>query len=565
LDTACSEQIISEDYADFIIENGRFPESFITIPNFCYDAISNIYSVAYVPIESLPNNIIQQYTYSIFPSCFGLLQIDSLDEAGISQIQNIPSLNLTGQGVLIGIVDTGIDYMHEAFKNADGTTRIISIWDQTINDTILKPLGFNYGVEYKEEQINLALASEDPLTVVPSIDMNGHGTFLAGIAAGNKNSANNFSGVVPDAKIVVVKLKQAKRYIRDFFSIPQDVDCYQENDIMFGIKYLLDISKELNRPISICIGIGSSQGSHDGRHALSNYISTVADEKGVGVTVAAGNEGSKRHHYSGVVDVAVGYDTVELKVGANNKGFSMELWGNSPNLFSIDILSPTGEYISRIPARLKETRKIEFIFEKTILFIDYDIVESQTGDELILIRFQNPTEGIWRFRVYSNIVFNPVFNIWLPITNFIGTDTFFSSPDPDTTLTAPANAEIPIIATAYNHRNDSIYIDASRGFTRANRINPSFAAPGVNLLGPTLKNEYTVLSGTSVSAAFTTGAVAMILEWGMRQGNQTQFDTVEIKNFLIRGAKRDTGKVYPNKEWGYGILDLYNTFISLRG
>ncbi len=559
------DQIISEDYADFIIENERFPESFITSPNFCHETISNTYSVAYVPVTSLPSNMIQQYSYSIFPSCFGLMQIDSLDEAGISQIQRAPSLNLTGRGVLIGIVDTGIDYTHEAFKNADATTKIVSIWDQTINDTSQKPVGLNYGAEYTEEQINLALTSEDPLSIVPSMDTNGHGTFLAGIAAGNRNEIRNFSGVVPDAKIVVVKLKQAKRYIREFFSIPLEADCYQENDIMFGIKYLLDVSRKLNQPISICIGLGSSQGSHDGRHSLSSFISTVADEKGVGATIAAGNEGPKRHHYSGTVDAAIGYDTVELKVGPNNMGFSMELWGNSPNLFSIDILSPTGEYISRIPARLKETRKIDFIFERTIIFVDYEIVESQTGDQLILIRFQNPTEGIWRFRVYSSITFNPQFNVWLPITNFLGTDTFFTKPDPEITLTAPANAEIPIIATAYNHRNDSIYIDASRGYTRAGKINPTFAAPGVNLLGPTLNNEYTVLSGTSVSAAFTTGAVAMILEWGIRQESQTQFDTVEIKNYLIRGAKRDSDKVYPNREWGFGILDLYNTFISLRG
>lgn len=558
MDQVCTNQIISEDYADLIIENERFLEGLKSIPNFCYSIINNVFSVAYVPISYLPSNIIQEFSYSVLPTCYGLLQIDSLDISGVTRVQNIPALNLTGQGVLIGIIDTGIDYTHEAFINSDGTTKIISIWDQTINNTTSKPSGFYYGTEYTEEQINLALSSNEPLSIVPSIDSNGHGTSLAGIAAGNLNTARNFRGIVPDSKIVVVKLKQAKQFSRDFFIIPPEADCYQENDIMFGIKYLLEVAKKLGRPISICIGLGSSQGSHTGRHSLSNYISSVADEKGVGVSIAAGNEGNSRHHHSGVVDVNVGYNTVELSVGPNNRGFSMELWGNSPNLFSIDILSPTGEYISRIPSRLKETRQVSFLLEETKIFVDYEIIESQTGDELILLRFQNPTEGIWRFRVYSSINFNPLFNIWLPINNFLGIDTFFTNPDPNTTLTDPANTVIPIIATAYDHTNQSLYINASRGYTRANIINPSFAAPGVNLLGPTLNNDYTILSGTSVSAAFTAGVVAMLLQWGT-------FDTLEIKNFLIRGAKRDSSIAYPNKEWGYGILDVFNAFNILRG
>lgn len=557
MDQACIEQVISEDYADLIIETEHIPDGLKAATNFCYTPINNTYSVAYVPILSLPYNIIQQYSYSVLPSCFGLAEMDSLDVAGVTKVQNIPTLNLTGEGILVGIIDTGIDYTHDAFKNADGTTRIVSIWDQTINTTS-KPEGYYYGTEYTEEQINAALASTEPLSSVPSMDTNGHGTFLAGIAAGNKNIEQNFSGIVTNAKIVVVKLKQAKKYIRDYFMIPQDVDCYQENDIMFGIKYLLDISNKLKRPISICIGLSSSQGSHDGRHSLANYISSIADTKGVGVTVAAGNEGNTRHHYSGTVDAATGYNTVELRVGPNTQGFSMELWGNSPNLFSIDILSPTGEYISRIPSRLKETREITFTLEKTILYVDYEIIESQTGDELILIRFKNPTEGIWRFRVYSTINFNPRFNIWLPINNFIGPNTYFTNPDPTITLTAPANTVIPIIATAYDHTNQSLFINASKGYTRSNIVNPSFAAPGVNLLGPTLNNGYTTLSGTSVAAAFTAGVVAMILEWNV-------YDTLEIKNFLIRGAKRSEGVEYPNREWGYGTLDVFGAFSSLRG
>jgi len=565
LNQNCSEGIISEDYADFILQNNQIPESLTSIPEFCYDIISNILTVAYLPIVKLPSELIQKYSYSIFPKCYGLLDLQSLEDTGVTQIQNVPNLSLSGQGVLIGIIDTGIDYLHQAFKNSDGTTKIISIWDQTINNTNSIPIGFYYGTEYLQEQIDLALTSLDPLSIVPSIDHNGHGTFLAGIAAGSRNSDEKFSGVAPDARIVVVKLKNAKQFTRKFFLIPSEVDCYQENDIILGIRYLLSVSKRLSRPISICIGLGTSQGSHESRDALSTYLTNIADQNGIGISIAAGNEGNSGHHYSSLVDDKIGYNTVELKVGPNNKGFAMELWGNSPNIFSIDILSPAGQYVPRISARLKENREINFIFENTKLFVDYELVEAQTGDELILIRLQNPSEGVWRFRVYSSFNLEPKFHIWLPITNFLDKNTYFLKPDPYCTLTSPGNSFTPIITTAFNYADKSLFVNASKGFTRSNMINPDIAAPGVDMIGPELKNKYTVKSGTSISAAFTAGVVAMFLEWGIVKGNQTQFNTLQIKRILIRGAKRNPDITYPNKEWGYGILDVYNAFYSLRG
>lgn len=563
MDSTCAPRIIDEQYGDFMFGTDEIPESIKVIPDFCYEVLNSATSVAYIPLELLPENLIPRYSYSVYPNCFGLMDLDSLEDSGVSRIQSSEYLNLTGEGVLIGIVDTGIDYLQNAFLNRDGSSKIVSIWDQTIQNENARPEGFFYGTEYTKDQIDLAISSAQPYSIVPSVDEIGHGTALAGIAAGTRNEEQRFSGVAQDAQIVVVKLKQAKEYLRRFFFIPSDAVCYQENDIMQGVKYLLNVSRSIARPISICIGIGTSQGAHNAQSPLSNYLTTISTQRGVGVSVAAGNEGNRGHHYSATVDPTIGYDTVELNVGPNNSGFSMELWGQSPNIFSIDLFSPTGQYIPRIPARLKETRELNFIFENTKVFVDYELVESQTGGELILIRFQNPMEGIWRFRVYSTVNIEPNFHIWLPINNFLEEGTRFIRPDPYYTLTSPGNTVIPIVTAAYDYRNNGLYLYSSRGYTIENVVNPTFAAPGVNMIVPTTNDSYTTQSGTSIAAAFTAGVVAMLLEWGVVKGNQTQMDTLQIKNFLIRGARRDPSVVYPNRDWGYGILDVYNAFSTL--
>lgn len=562
MDIDCREQILGEDYADLIVEYSQLSD--LEAYGYCYSIIDKNFATIHVPLDELPSNFLQVFGFSSNPLCFGLMDIPSTEASGISALRNIPVLNLRGQGVLIGIVDTGIDYTHEAFIQADGTSRILSIWDQTIQDGP-PPDGFNIGTVYTREQINAALEDNDPFSLVPTRDEDGHGTFLAGIAAGNRNDQANFSGIATDAEIVVVKLKKAKAYLKEFYRIPPLADAYQGNDIMLAVSYLLNVAAQTQKPISICIGLGSSQGAHDNYGIMGLFFNDVARRNGVAVSVAAGNEGNRRNHFSGQVTRAQESDTVELRVGPNEYGFTMELWGNTPNIFSIDILSPTGEYIPRIPARLNESREIRFILEETIVNIDYFLIAAESGDQLILLRFLKPTEGIWRFRIYSSGDYNLGYNIWLPIHLFISDDTYFTTPDPDTTVTTPGNTILPMTVTAYDVSNDSLFINASRGFTRMGDIKPDFAAPGVNLVGPAPNNRYVTMSGTSVAAAHNTGISALLLEWGITLGFFRQMSTIEIKNFLIKGAVRDPLTDYPNKAWGYGRLNIYNSFLRLRG
>jgi subtilisin family serine protease len=564
MDENCRERILSEDYADFMFGYGVALNDITTRLDVCYHPINYNTIAVYTPIANIPKNFIQLYGYGSYPNCYGLLDIPSIESSGVSKIRNIPNLNLSGQGVLIGLIDTGIEYTHQAFIKEDGSSKIYSIWDQSIQNGP-PPEGYLFGTEYVQSQINEALLSPDPLSIVPSVDEIGHGTLLAGIAAGSRNEEMKFSGVAPNAEIIMVKMKPAKQYLREFWRIPQGVPCYQKNDLILGIQYIIDTAKKAQRPVSLFIGIGTSQGGHDERGALSSYLSYLAQQNGVAIILAAGNEGNRGHHYMGSIPKGQQSVTIDLRVGPNESGFSMELWGNAPNTYSIDLLSPTGEYIPRIPPRLNESREIRFIFEQTVINVDYQLVESQSGDQQILIRFIQPAEGIWRFKVFASDSLDSTFHMWLPIHQFIRDETFFLQPNPDYTLTSPGNVFIPIVATAYDHTTQGLYINASRGYTRYNGIAPTVAAPGVNILGPTLNNSYTTATGTSLATAHTAGIAALILEWGIVNRNYILLDTVEIRNLLIRGARRDPTLIYPNKSWGYGILDIYNAYLSLRG
>jgi subtilisin family serine protease len=561
----CGNHIVSEEYSDIIADYELDTDENLSNNGICSIPIDSIFTSVYIPLRLLPGRPLEEYGYKVHVRLFGLLDLQSLETSGVSRLRNIPELNLRGQGVLAGIVDTGIDYTHKAFIKADGTTKIMSIWDQSIQSDEA-PEGLYYGTEYTKAQINSALSNSDPLSIVPSTDGNGHGTFLAGIVAGNADNESNFSGVVPDSDIIVVKLKDAKAGIKDYYMVSHETLCYQENDIMLGVKYLIDTAARYERPISICIGLGTSQGAHDDYGALSTYLSNISQIDGVAVAIAAGNEGNSRHHFESILSVGINTETIELIVGPDEQGLYMEIWGDVPNTFSLSMITPWGETVPLIIPRINERREVRFIFEKTTLIIDFQLVGSRSGAQVVIIRFKNPAEGSWRIligKVNQNLDLHV--NSWLPMNGFIGNDTFFVRSSPHTTITSPANTSNPMVVTAYDSSNGSLYINASRGWTRTGRIAPDFAAPGVNIIGPLPGNSFAPHSGTSIAAAHTAGVSAMLLEWGKVRGKVKYMNGVDVKNFLIRGAQRDPSKVYPNRDDGYGKLDVYGVFENLRG
>ncbi len=552
-------KITSNDYADVIIEFARYNEyeqDDLTILN-------EKYAIIHVPANELSKDSINYFGYGGFPTCFDLTSYIDLEVSDINRVQQIPNLSLRGNNVLVGFIDTGIDYRHPAFLQADGNTRIISIWDQTIESENAFPSEFYYGTEYSRDQINLALTSDRPFDIVPSTDTNGHGTLLAGVATGTESDENGFSGIVPDSELLVVKLKEAKPFTRDFFLIPEEASCYQETDIILAIRYLLQSAQKLKRPIVICLGLGTNQGGHDSRGVLSNIISGYSEYAGVAIITSAGNELNLGHHYLGEITRNNTESIVELNVGASRPSFSLELWSAVPSSLAVEVISPTGESFTSLPSRIIETRRWDLLFDNTTIWTNNINLEAQTGDQLILFRFQKPSVGVWRFRITSRNSLDSTFHMWLPSKGFIPDDTLFLEPNTNTIIQSPGNAYTLITVGAYDSQSGSIYVNSSRGPARLKNLKPDFCAPGVNILGPNLSKSYTTGSGTGLAAAHVTGIAAMLLEWGIVHNNIPDMGTPEIKALLIRGAVQMAGITYPNNSWGYGKVNIYNAFQSL--
>ena len=574
---SCTNSVASEDFADFIAPYFTTPEEFIRSQGTdCIDFVNSTLAVVYVPLSTVTPSTYTSYTYSAVPKLYSLLDVTSMDAAGITPAGELPVLNNQGSGVIVGFVDTGINYTDSLFRNVDGSTRIIGIWDQTnnsdnsnnIENETVKPFSaFSalYGTQYTAEEINLALNSDNPASIVPTRDENGHGTFLASIAAGNRDERAGFSGAAPQASIAMVKLKPAKQYLRDFYLIQDGAEAYQENDIMMGVSYLYFLARKYSMPLVVCIPLGTNMGSHMGMSRLGQYLNQVSLSNGSAVITAAGNETGARHHFRAVMDASTDEVTAELRVGEREAGFSMELWAENMGVYTVGFISPTGEVAREISVPLRGENTVSFLLEQTQITVYTQIADVSSGSQFIFMRFENPMSGIWRILIRNSLDIRETFHLWLPVRGFITDETYFLRPDPDTTITDPGNARYPITVTAYDHTKNSIYIHASRGYSLSGRIKPDLAAPGVNILGASVSGRrLTRMSGTSVSAAHLAGAAAILLNWGVLNANYPYLNTPVLKSIFVRGAQRNPALTYPNREFGYGTLDLYEAFLHLR-
>ena len=589
-----------EYLVDYILDENLFENE---LSDYCVFPIGYNQSIIYIRSDNPLTGGDRRFRYNMIPKCYGLMASEELEETGILRVRRSPQLGYRGSGTLVGIIDTGIRLDDSLFLYEDGSSKVVSLWDQG-DQSGERPEGFLYGTEWTREEINKILQSNindnnrssnlnnidntneekrntaeqeslinsKPIRKLPA-DENGHGTFLAAIAAGREDIDRGFSGAAPDAELVVVKLKQSKKYLREFYSIPDGVWSCQEDDVMLAVRYIINVANKLGKPVSICLGIGTNLGGHNGANGLERYISYLSLLPKISFHLAGGNEGISGHHFHGTIRREEQYQTVDFNVADGENGFVMELWGDEPNVYTVGILSPGGENIERMQLKMGEFRSIRFFPENTLLEIRSFPGATIGGSQVIRMNFKNIVPGIWKLFVYGTGNGEKQYDIWMPISNFLKEETVFINPTSEQTVTSPGNAQYALTYTPYDVTTGGLYVRASKGYTRDGRIVPDLAAPGVSVSIPGisringaggLNGRERVRSGSSVAAAFGAGIGALMQEWAFVAGYDPFMNGQNMRTYLIQGAVKDGPYEYPNREWGYGKINIYNTLLGQR-
>lgn len=511
--------------------------------------INDQFATLTIPPERIENLI--NYTeveYIQVPKQLSYTMDTSMPASCITSVQNNAPYRLKGKGVLLGIIDSGINYYHPDFRNKDGTTRIASLWDQTIPGN--PPEGFLQGSEYTREQINNALASPSKsqgLEIVPSTDDIGHGTHVAGIAGGNGRASNGkYTGAAPEAEFLIVKLGQP-----DYEGFVRDIE------VMLGVKYVIEKARSLGKPVVINLSLGTNTGPHDGKSILEQYLDDAATIWKNNIMVGTGNEGVARSHTKGRVEEGE-IAARQFQVGDNSFYYTLSLWHQPIDRMSVRITSPTGE---KTPLIAYAEGPVTFKLGDTKVYTTFSGPSPLSGDiEFALLLTPSGTtpinSGIWTIEIQGEDIVNGNFDIWETISARQQADSYFLTPTAEGTLTTPSTASGIIGVSAYNNATNQIAPFSGRGYPRDEyTIKPDLAAPGVSIMSTShTTSNYRSLSGTSMATPHVTGGAALLMEWGIARGNNPFLYGENLRTYLIRGAKREASMDYPNPLWGYGKL-----------
>lgn len=474
---------------------------------------------------------------------------NNLNYACITEVQRPSGFGLSGKGVAVGIADSGIDYTHPDFINDDGTSRILFLWDQTISG--IPPAGFKDGTEYTDRQLNTALNSGQPYAVVPSRDIIGHGTAVAGIAAGNGRASpeKRNKGAAFEASIIAVKLGKS------------DVEGFtRTTDVMRAIKYISDKSEALNMPCAINLSYGTNNGSHDGSSLFETFIDSMSEKWKTVISAATGNEGSAGHHFFAKIKQNQTVNADFVTDGSANKVY-LTLWKNFNDSITFELISPSGKSTGVI-------RPVETITRITLDNVQVSVLYAQptnyrTNQEVYFLlngKDRPIPSGVWKLIAKGEKIVDGAFDIWLPTIEDVSSKTAFLLADTELTMTLPSTSKNVISVAGYDAYTNICSDFSGRGSLRRNFfIKPDITAPAVNIVSAKAGGGYDSFTGTSMAAPFVTGSAALMMQWGIVQENDLFLYGQRVKAFLQKGADRKFPIEYPSVLWGWGTLSLCNT------
>ena len=505
-------------------------------------------------IVALPESMLEQYSqrpqieFIEKPTRLYFEDLFSKEASCITQVQRDEpgNLRLTGRGVLIGIVDSGVDYRHPAFLTADGKSRILRLWDQSIPGN--PPEGYVTGTEYTNVEINeaLSLSVQEGRRLVPSEDVSGHGTAVLGVAAGSDFSRGAVNrGVAYESDLLVVKM-----------GIPRQDSFPRTTELMQGVDYLVRQAIRLGRSIAINLSFGNNYGSHRGDSLLETYLDNVSGMGKNVICVGMGNNGNDALHTGGMLSPGE-IQEIELGVGAFEPTLNVQLWKNYEDEMEIYLEHPAGERVGPLFETLGAQR---WQAGNTKLLIYYGKPAPYHVTQEIYVDFlardgKRPyvDSGVWKIILAARNIKNGEYFLWLPGGKTLNPGTAFYLPRPQGTLTIPATARRVISVGAYDARQNTYADFSGRGCRALPYPKPDLAAPGVDIYAPRPGGGYAAFTGTSFSTPFVTGAAALLMEWGIIRRNDPYLYGEKLKAYLRRGAKALQGsEKLPNDLIGWG-------------
>lgn len=554
-----------EDSPNFLVEyRGNFQEEISKVSYACGSIITTTIAIVSTSYDHLDQLMIDVPSI-IFIDPRSMYVLQDISPSNVDNINNLkinPYLNLSGSGVLIGIVDTGIDYLNEEFKYEDGTSRIENLWDQTIQDS--SDTSVYIGQTFSKEEINNAIKAsqnnQDPYQIVPSKDEVGHGTRVAGII-GARGYSGEFQGVAHGSEFVVVKLLESVNFKNRLkMNGVEDTSVYNAAEILAAIEYLKNYSLKSQKPMVIFVGLGTTEGSHDGRNLISRHITELGKIRGIVTVIGVGNEGASGGHTSGTIRSVGDISIAQLKIPREIAYFSFDIWIRRPNRASVNIISPTGEATKFIGVSSGKVVIYKYVFINTIARIQYFSPEHYTGHEVIHIVLESIKPGIWQIQLRGDYISGGRYDIWLPPSKTLPPETNFLEADPYITLTVPSTAR-KVVTVAYYGNNNALMASSGKGFNSDGLINPDVITTGVNVITTKVGGGVVTDTGSSVAAAVVAGACAILLQWGVVEKNDPTMYSTKVRSYLIYGADRSNAVYrYPSRDVGYGSFDLLKTF-----
>lgn len=504
--------------------------SILVVPERLMDQVSNLNQIEFI---EKPKRLFFASNMARASSCLSTVQASPGSGGVISGL----GAGLTGKGVLVAVIDSGIDYFHPDFRNEDGSTRILMLLDQD-RDRI-----------YTKEEIDEALSAPDraaALAIVPSVDVSGHGTAVAAIAAGNgRGDRGIYRGVAYESDLLAVKL-----------GAPMADNFPRTTQLMKGLDFVIRQAQALGRPVAVNMSFGNTYGSHDGTSLLETFMDDISNYGRSVLVAGTGNEGAGGGHTSG--RMVMGTDTeVELSIAAFETGMGVQLWNSYVDRFGVSLITPSGDVIGPLDSRLGP-QTLDYGGTRVLIYYGkpspYSPAQEVYFDFLPLRDYLD--SGIWTFRLTPERIVTGQYNMWLPSRGVLNPSTRFLRPTAETTLTIPSTAAKIISVGAYNDSLRSYADFSGRGFTRQTRqVKPDLAAPGVDIVTARRGGGYEAVTGTSFAAPFVSGSAALLMEWGIVQGNDPFLYGEKVKAYLARGARHLPGfEVWPNPQLGYGAL-----------